>query len=786
MTNIANLLTEHIDIWTAADTEKKSGRGRASGNAGSVYGVKKLRELILELAVRGKLVPQEPNEEPASELLKRIQAEKAKLIAEGKLKKEKPLAPIGEDEKPFELPQSWEWARLSDLVNILNGRAYKKEELLSEGTPVLRVGNLFTSESWYYSNLELEENKYCNRGDLLFAWSASFGPFIWEGEKSIYHYHIWKLDFYAADLLYKRFLYTFLLEQTQKIKSSGHGVMMIHMTKEAMERLVVYLPPLAEQHRIVAKVDELMALCDQLEQQHSNAQEAHETLVSQLLATLTQSQNAEEFNANWQRIYAHFDVLFTTEASIDALKQTLLQLAVMGKLVPQDPNDEPASELLKRIQSEKAKLIAEGKLKKEKPLVPIGEDEKPFELPKGWEWASIQKITMLITDGTHHTPSYIDSGIPFISVKDINGQTISFDDCKYISEKEHLEINARCNPELDDILLCRIGTLGRPTIVDTSLAFSLFVSVGLLKLPKTVKIQNYLHRVLSSPMMYAQYDRIKAGGSHTNKLNLGDIPKLLIPLPPLAEQNRIVAKVDALMSLCDQLKTRIKQANQQQQAIADALVAQALQPATAEIIDLAAYRAAITCNIIKRMQHNQAFGRTFAMKLLYLSQQHIGFETHLEFEREAAGPFDKWIYDFERDGIAAGWFGRVEKSLSNGHTKIEYQVKSAIDEPVAFMNRVGSREQRNELDRLFTLFADKKTEEAEIVATLFAVWNDFLLNGVSPTDEQIIQEVRENWHPAKAKFLPEQLKQWLVWLRDNNIVPTGKGSKTIYQKNLLN
>ncbi len=136
------------------------------------------------------------------------------------------------------------------------------------------------------------------------------------------------------------------------------------------------IPPLAEQHRIVAKVDELMALCDQLEAQHSNAADAHEQLVSHLLGTLTQSQSAEDFSANWQRIAAHFDTLFSTEASIDALKQTLLQLAVMGKLVPQDPNDEPASELLKRIQAEKTRLIAEGKIKKDKPLAAIAEEEK--------------------------------------------------------------------------------------------------------------------------------------------------------------------------------------------------------------------------------------------------------------------------------------------------------------------------------------------------------------------------------------------------------------------------
>ena len=206
MTDIQALITEHLAIWTGADNEKKSGRGRASGSAASVYGVKKLRELILELAVRGKLVPQDVSDEPASELLKRIAAEKARLIKEGKIKAQKPLAEIGDDEKPFELPMGWEWVRLADLVNILNGRAYKKEELLDVGTPVLRVGNLFTSEHWYYSDLELDPDKYCDKGDLLYAWSASFGPRIWEGEKVIYHYHIWKI-LPDLNLVSKKYLY---------------------------------------------------------------------------------------------------------------------------------------------------------------------------------------------------------------------------------------------------------------------------------------------------------------------------------------------------------------------------------------------------------------------------------------------------------------------------------------------------------------------------------------------------------------------------------------------------
>ena len=251
--------------------------------AGAPNGIQKLRDLILELAVRGKLVPQDPSDEPASELLKRIAEEKAQLVSEGKIKKQKPLAGIDEEEKPFELPDGWEWARLSDLVNVLNGRAYKKEELLDSGTPVLRVGNLFTSNHWYYSDLALEEDKYCNPGDLLFAWSASFGPFIWSGERVIYHYHIWKLDFYAESSLSKHYLYNFLLEQTQEIKAAGHGVSMVHMTKEKMEKLVVPVPPLAEQHRIVAKVDQLMALCDQLKARLSAARQLHERLAGALV-----------------------------------------------------------------------------------------------------------------------------------------------------------------------------------------------------------------------------------------------------------------------------------------------------------------------------------------------------------------------------------------------------------------------------------------------------------------------------------------------------------------------
>jgi len=160
----------------------------------------RLRRFVLDLAVRGKLVPQDAKDEPASELLTRIAREKAKLDRRERSKRE-PRTSIGTEDSEIELPKGWAIAPLSELVTVLNGRAYKQNELLSAGTPVLRVGNLFTSEKWYYSDLTLDEDKYCDRGDLIFSWSASFGPFIWSGDKVIYHYHIWKLLLHSeADL----------------------------------------------------------------------------------------------------------------------------------------------------------------------------------------------------------------------------------------------------------------------------------------------------------------------------------------------------------------------------------------------------------------------------------------------------------------------------------------------------------------------------------------------------------------------------------------------------------
>ena len=778
---VQQLLTQHLAIWTTAETEKRSGRGRASGNAGSVYGIKKLRELILELAVRGKLVPQAPNDEPASVLLKRIQAEKAKLIAEDKIKKEKPLAPISEDEKPFELPKGWEWVRNHQLFQLRKGRIPKSFNESRIGLPYLDIDALDRNIIKRYSDELTCPQSTAN--DILVVCDGSRSGLVLDGKIGIIGSTLSIID---TPIFIQNYIKLIFKQGFVNFNTTMKGAAIPHLDTQKLLQNPTALPPLAEQHRIVAKVDELMALCDQLENQHQSAQQAHETLVSVLLDILTHSQNAAEFQSHWQRIVQHFDVLFTTEASIDALKQTLLQLAVMGKLVLQDPNDEPASELLKRIQAEKAKLIAEGKLKKEKPLAPISEDEKPFELPKGWEWAIVENIAHVGTGATPlrskpeyfnpRTFSWVTSGetsSPFISNTE-----------QYISPLALKETNLTLYPKGTLIVAMYGQGKTRGQVTELTIEACTNQACAAIRLFN----EHESHRKYVKLFFEKIYDEIRelsAGGAQPN-LNLSKVKETLIPLPPLAEQHRIVAKVDALMVLCDQLKTRIQLASQQEQRIADALVAQALQPISAEIIDLASYRNAVACYTIKQMQNKPSFGRTQAVKLLYLAQNHAGLGLDLQFERKAAGPLVQWIYDFERQGEREQWFTVSEKSIAIGKTKVEYQVKSAIAKPSGFMEKLCSADQRKELDRVLTLFADRNTEEAEIIATLFAVWNDFLIDGISPDDAQIIKEVRENWHESKARFSPAELTKWLNWMRSNRLVPKGIGSQTIFQKKLIN
>jgi type I restriction enzyme S subunit len=587
---IESLITQHIDTWTSAiKTQSTSGRG--SRKKLDLYGIKKLRELILELAVRGKLVPQDLNDESASVLLERIAKEKAQLVKEKKIKKPKKLLEISEEEKGFALPVGWEWAHLQDLTTyIQRGKGPKYAEsgsvkVVSQKC-VQNLGfDLAPARHVTDESLEAyQEERFLRDNDIL--WNSTGTGTVGRAnvindipyQKIVADSHVTVI---RLTNVYSRFLWCFIMAPgvQSRISPDNENALVSGSTKQvelntsSVISLVAPVAPLAEQHRIVAKVDELMTLCDQLEQQTEASIKAHQLLVSTLLNTLTNSADADELMENWARISDHFDTLFTTEASIDQLKQTILQLAVMGKLVPQDPNDEPASVLLERIAEEKTQLIKDKKIKKQKALPPIADDEKPFDLPKGWEWCRLINLVTILGDGLHGTPEYSEHGEYFF----INGNNLSNgsikikSETKRVAEEQYLKYKKKLNDRT--VLVSINGTLGNVGFYNNE-AVMLGKSACYFNLFQNIS-KDYVKNIIQSPY-FRDYALSVATGSTIKNLGLKAMNSFVLGVPPLQEQNQIVDKIDELMILCEHLKVQLKESQTTQLHLTDAIIEQAV------------------------------------------------------------------------------------------------------------------------------------------------------------------------------------------------------------------
>jgi len=534
--------------------------------------IPRLRRFILELAVRGKLVEQDPSEEPSEEQLERIIQAKV-LLGRKKRGAGKKLMEVASEVRDYPLSAGWVTSPLSDLVTILNGRAYKQSELLDAGTPVLRVGNLFTSNKWYYSSLELEEDKYCDDGDLIFAWSASFGPFIWNGGHVIYHYHIWKLPLHSPSDLSRDYLYLYLLNKTAEIKAAGHGISMVHMTKEKMERLEVPLPPLAEQHRIVAKVDELMNLCDQLEAAKAEREQCRDSLVAASLQGLNQPAEEEEtFREHARFTFNNLPRITTSAAHIKQLRQTILNLAVRGKLVEQDSSDEPASFLLDQILAQPW-----AKKRKSKAILPKKDFSSiAFPLPAGWSWAVVE--TLLPPDETVTygilKPEWVAEGIPTVRVTEMKTGKINLAALKQCDPVRAAKFQ-KTTLKPGDLLISKDGTIGKTAFVPPELAGS-NITQHLIRYPLSELVNRFFVKLAIDSPFCQKWMAGETKGVALKGVNVSDFRQMPLPIPPLAEQYRIVAKVDELMSLCVQLEAQITVTEQESRRFLESVLADAL------------------------------------------------------------------------------------------------------------------------------------------------------------------------------------------------------------------
>ncbi len=584
---VEKLIVEHIDTWTTA-LQTRSTAGRGSSGKIDLYGIKKLRELILELAVRGKLVPQDPNDEPASELLKRIAAEKAELVKQGKIKKQKPLPEISEEEKPFDLPVGWEWVRLEKIsTRIGSGSTPKggKNVYLETGVPFLRSQNIWNHgiklediafiSSQTHNNMS---NTHVRPNDILLnITGASLGRcaiFPKTIPEANVNQHVTIIRLVSED--YVSFIHLSIISPViqREIWHRQVGMAIEGLSKKSLESFIFPIPPKNEQERINSKVAELMSLCDQLEQHSLTSLDAHQQLVETLLTTLTDSQNADKLAENWARISEHFDTLFTTEASIDALKQTILQLAVMGKLVPQDPNDEPASELLKRIAQEKAQLVKDGKMKKQKPLPPISDEEKPFELPEGWKWCLFEDVVDIqsgITKGRNLANRKLIT-IPYLRVANVQRGYLDLSEVKEIDIPE--EEKDKYHVIKGDLLITEGGdwdTVGRTTVWchDWYIANQNHVF-------KARAIGQDIDPYWLETYMNSPYSRNYFASASKQTTNLASINKTQlrgcpVAIPPRNEAEKIMLKLNDFNELCEKLKLQIKSTQQTQLHLADAL-----------------------------------------------------------------------------------------------------------------------------------------------------------------------------------------------------------------------
>ena len=545
-------------------------------------GVARLRELILTLAVQGKLVPQDPSDEPASELLKKIRAEKDRLIAEGKIKQDKPLAEIADDEKPFELPQGWEWVRLGDVQSFTNGFAFKSTSFADEGVGVVRIGNVhhgeITEKGMVYVPFELSEKVdpqfFIAPDDLVITMTGDVKlGFNKSSNRYLLNQRVGKITPILVDPCY--LVYCLELVAEKKIEEASGSVIPNVSTGE-INATPFALPPLAEQFRIVARVDELMQLCDALEANGQLEAKQHTQLVNTLLGTLTQSDTPEELADNWQRIATHFDVLLDRPDAVDALEQTILQLAVRGLLVPQDPKDEPGSVLLQKIRTEKDRRIAQGKIKSDIPLPLITDEEKLFEVPAGWEWVRLHDLMPELQNGAS---SRGDSGGQLITVlrlADIKERRISLKDTRQIPITTSDIYKYRL--EAGDILITRVNgsaeLIGQFNLCDRLVNAIYCDHFIRMRIDRNWITPEFCALLGESPIVRESIQSLFITTAGQKTVNQGHIGSLRLPLPPLAEQSRIVTQVNELRSICSNLRNRLQKIQSINSSLAEELIAQ--------------------------------------------------------------------------------------------------------------------------------------------------------------------------------------------------------------------
>nr|WP_031240253.1 restriction endonuclease subunit S [Mesorhizobium sp. LNHC220B00] len=556
--------------------------------------IARLRRFILDLAVRGKLVQQDANDELASDLLKRIAKEKARLVRAGELRKPRDLDSGNDLNEPFAIPVTWRWVRLDSVGAIVGGgtpSAAHTDNFAEpgEGVPWLTPADLGGYSDLYISrgSRDLSEKgsgvssaTMMPKGTVLFTSRAPIGYVAIAANPISTNQGFKSIVPYIADC--SRFVATAMKAFAPEIDAKAPGTTFKEVSGKIVAAIPFPLPPLAEQHRIVAKVDELMGLCDRIDAARADREAVRDRLAAASLARLN-APDPKTFLTDACFALDALPALTTRPDQIKALRQTILNLAVRGKLVPQDARDEPAASELRTVEKLKAKLD----FKKPKKVAQIEDTEKWCLTPEGWVWARWDQITDWITYGFTRPMEHVDEGIPIVTGKNVNEGQIIFDTASFTPQQAFDALNEKDKPQPGDILITKDGSIGRSAIVEEKhLPFCINQSVAVMWLRSCHFNRRFLKLVLDSPQTQEVLLE-KTAGVAIKHISITDLGKMIFPLPPLAEQHRIVAKVDALMALCDRLEANLTATAATRRRLLDALLAEALAPAEVRELEAA-------------------------------------------------------------------------------------------------------------------------------------------------------------------------------------------------------
>lgn len=523
--------------------------------------LKRLEEIILDLAVKGKLVPQDPKDEPASILLEKIKAEKEQLIKDKKIKKDKDLAPIIEEEKPFGIPTTWQWVRLGEIINLTKGKKPNNLRETNGQIPYIDV-NAFDRKIFNFFTDE-ENIVKCNKDEILIICDGSRSGYIGRAETGALGSTLAKLE---VHLNYDRYIEIFIKSRFTFLNSSMKGARIPHLDVNLLKSLEFPLPPLAEQKRIVEKVDKLKELINQFREKIQKRDKVRQGLKASIMNEIEKSNSNHDLLENLELIFRNFDTVVKTKEDIKDIRDLVLSLAVKGKLVPQDPNEEPASVLLEKIKTEKEQLIKDKKIKKNKDLAPITDEEIPFEIPESWEWVRLGEIVEKLGSGSTPTGGkniYLDEGIKFIRSQNVYNDGLRLDTVAYISEEIN-ELKKGSVVKAKDVLLnITGGSIGRCSLVPSDFDIANVNQHVMIIRLINLTMREYIHFYITSNYIQNLIMAVQVGVSREGLSGI-KLANFCVPIPPLAEQKRIVLQVEKLMKVCDELEKLVEKSQKEE------------------------------------------------------------------------------------------------------------------------------------------------------------------------------------------------------------------------------